>query len=69
MAQNVPSGGSFDLVSHAGAVHRATRVKMLEFIQAQINGESNYDSLKVAKKHRFLTALEKPKDRFICTSH
>ena len=47
----------------------ALSVKVLEFIQARINGESNYDPLKVARKSSFSTALEKPKDRFICTSH
>ena len=42
----------------------ALTVKIMEFIPLRTNGESNYDSLKVAKKSSFSTALEKPKDRF-----
>ena len=48
--------------------HNVISAQLLEFIDARINGESEYDSLQVTRKSSFSTFFEKPKDRFICTS-
>ena len=47
----------------------ALNVRIMEFIQARTNSESDYDSLKVARKSSFSTSLEKPKDRFFFAPH